>query len=185
MRLSSGTITPLALLAIASLALRVPAAGAQVRSTTPSVPVAARQIQGAQLLPTGAYELTLTPATGDSRPLSGAAPIQLAAQVTRTATETTITTSDGLVLRGASSAAHLKAAGPVHGATLTLELGGSGTQASGTWMLRGKGEHQVTGTVTVAPPPRYQAHTAKQGGCSGFFDCVSQVTGYAWKTIFG
>lgn len=169
---------------LAAVTLHASVAAAQVR-TAPPTPMAVRPVAAAQLLPTGAYDLTLTPATGDTRPLSGAAPIELSAQVASNGMETTITTSDGLVLRGASSPTHLKASGPVHGAELTLELGGSGTQASGTWILRGKAAHQVTGTVTVAPAPRYQAHTSKQGGCSGFFDCVSQITGYAWKTIFG
>jgi hypothetical protein len=167
---------------VAVLALTVPTVvSAQGRVTSP--PIAHPAI--ASLLPDGAYEMTLTPATGDSRAFASAKPFQIGAQIAHAGTETTITTSDGMTLRGASSPTHLKASGPVRGATLTLELGGSGAQASGTWTLRGKGEHQVTGTVTVAPSPRYQAHTAKQGGCSGFFDCVSQITGYAWKTIFG
>lgn len=178
MRLSHGAV---ALVALATL--HAPAAAAQARSVA-TAPVAARPI-AAPLLPAGAYELTLTPATGDARPLTGAAPITLSAQVTSSGTQTTITTSDGMTLQGASSPTHLRASGPVHGATLTLEVGGSGTQASGTWLLRGKGAHQVTGTVSIAPAPRYQTRTAKEGGCSGFFDCVSQVTGYAWKTIFG
>lgn len=156
---------------------------ALAQSTPPAL--ALHPVVQMQFLPDGAYELTMTPATGDSRVMTGARPFQIDAQIVHAGAETTITTSDGVTLRGASSPTHLKASGPVHGATLTLELGGSGTQASGTWMLRGRGEHQVTGTVTVAPPPRYQTHTSKQGGCSGFFDCVSQVTGYAWKTIFG
>lgn len=167
---------------IAVLALTIPAVvSAQGRVTSPPATHAAI----ASLLPDGAYELTLTPATGDSRAFAGAKPFRISAQIAHVGTQTTITTSDGVTLRGASSPTHLKASGPVHGATLTLELGGSEAQASGTWVLRGKGEHQVTGTVTVAPSPRYQAHTAKQGGCSGFFDCVSQITGYTWKTIFG
>lgn len=167
---------------IAVLALTLPTVvSAQGRATSP--PLARPAI--ASLLPDGAYELTLTPATGDSRAFAGAKPFEVSAQIVHAGTETTITTSDGLVLRGASSAAHLKASGPVHGATLTLEVGGSATQASGTWLLRGSGAHQVTGTVSIAAAPRYQAHTAKQGGCSGFFDCVSQITGYTWKTIFG
>jgi len=178
-------LTPATLgLIAAALALHTSVAAAQARNA-PTAPLTVRPVATAQLLPAGAYDLTLTPATGDTRPLSGAAPIQLSAQVASNGMETTITTSDGLVLRGASSPTHLKASGPVHGAELTLELGGSATQASGTWILRGKTAHQVTGTVTVAPAPRYQTHTAKRGGCSGFYDCVSQVTGYVWSTIFG
>lgn len=139
----------------------------------------------AQLLPSGTYELILTPATADSHPFTNAAPIPLTAQVVHAGAGTTITTSDSITLRGASSATHLKASGAVHGATLTLELGGSGTQASGTWSLRGRGTHQAAGTVTVALAPRYQARTSKRGGCSGFFDCVKQVTGYDWGSFFG
>lgn len=180
MRMNSAAAT---LLALAALTLRAPDAAAQVRAAT--TPVVTRSAEGAVLLPTGAYELTLTPATADSRALTGAAPIPLTAQVVHAGAETTITTSDSITLHGASSATHLKASGAVHGATLTLELGGSGSQASGTWVLRGRGTHQATGTVTVAPPPRYQTHTAKRGGCSGFWDCVKQVTGYDWGSFFG
>lgn len=167
---------------IAALALIVPSVVSAQGRVAPAPPAHATI---ASLLPDGAYELTLTPATGDSRALANAKPFQLSAQIAHTATETVITTGDGLTLRGASSPTHLKASGAVHGAELTIELGGSGTQASGTWILHGKSAHQVTGTVTVTPAPRFQAHTSKQGGCSGFFDCVSQITGYTWKTIFG
>jgi hypothetical protein len=169
---------------VAAAAVLMPAIASAQRGATPA-PAVAQSARAAVLLPDGAYLLTMTPATGDSRAFTTAAPIQIAAQAVHSGMETTITTNDGVVLRGASSATHLKASGPGHGARLTLELGGSGTEASGTWLLRGQGAHQVTGTVTVAPAPRYQTRTSKQGGCSGFFDCLTQVTGYAWKTIFG
>lgn len=137
-----------------------------------------------QLLPPGAYELTLTPATGDSRALTGAAPIRLDAYVIHTGAETTITTSDSITLRGASSATHLKASGPMHGAVLTLELGGSGAQASGTWLLRGRGTHQVTGTVTVASASGHPTRPVRRSDCVGFRDCVRHVAGYDWNSFF-
>src|SRR6185312_7752014 len=102
------------------LALTIPAV-VTAQGRVPSPPLAHPAI--ASLLPDGAYELTLTPATGDSRAFASARPFQISAQVAHAGTETTITTSDGVTLRGASSPTHLKASGPVHGATLTVELG--------------------------------------------------------------
>lgn len=138
----------------------------------------------ARLLPDGAYDLTLTPATLDQRSLTSARPIALSAQVAHNGSSVTITTSDGLVLNGTSSATHLKVSGPVQRSTLTLELGGSSANASGTFALVGRAGRQLGGTVTVAPAPKYSARTSKHG-CSGFWDCVETITGYDWRTIFG
>jgi hypothetical protein len=105
------------------------------------------------------------------------------AQVTRDGTGVTIATSDGMTLHGAASASHLKASGAVQASTLTLELGGSGASASGTFLLAGHGGHELTGTAVVGAAPRMIAHTSKSG-CHGFWDCVKTITGFDWS-VFG
>lgn len=182
MRISSRTVTVLASSLIALHAsLAASTAGAQ--RTAPAA--AQRPIAVALLLPDGAYALTLTPATLDQRSIASVQPIALSAQVVHTGTAVAITTTDGLTLDGTSSATHLKASGPMQHSMLTLELGGSGSSASGTFALVSRAGRQLGGTVTVAPAPRYQAHTSKRGGCSGLWDCVKTITGYDWSTIFG
>lgn len=183
MMTSRTRLTTVAAIALALAA--IPLAARSAHAQTHPAPAQLQRPVATPLLPDGAYELTMTPAASDAHAFTNAAPFQVEAQVVHAGLETVMTTSDSITLRGASSAMHLKASGPVHGAMLTLEVGGSGTQASGTWLLRGKTDHQLTGTVTIAPAPRYQTHTSKQGGCSGFFDCVSQITGYVMKTVFG
>lgn len=165
---------------LTALTLGATAAHAQ----RPATPIPQRQLAVAMLLPDGAYDLTLTPATFDQRSLASAPPIALSARIAHNGTSVTMTTSDGLTLSGTSSVTHLKASGPVQHSTLTLELGGRGTAASGTFALVGRAGRQMNGTVTVVPAPRYMTHTAKQG-CSGFWDCVKTITGYDWSTIFG
>ena len=156
---------------------------AQARPVSPVVaqrPVAPELV----LLPDGAYQLTLTPASRDQRTLPATPPIVLGASVTHAGSAVTVTTSDGMTLHGSASASHLKASGAVQASTLTVELGGSAATASGTFLLAGRGGHQLTGTAVVGPAPHVLAHTSKPGGCHGFWDCVKTITGFDWS-VFG
>lgn len=167
--------------AAASLAI-APVAHAQVRTVSP-VATQRPMVQQIVLLPDGAYQLTLTPAWLEQRAVQNAQPIVLDAQVTHSGGNVTVTTADGMSLKGSASASHLKASGAVQASTLTLELGGSGTTASGTFKLVGHNAHELAGTAVVSPAPRMVAHTSKSG-CHGFWDCVKTITGFDWS-VFG
>ena len=173
------TTLAIATVVTATLVLGARRANAQSRpAAAPSTPPTA------PLLPDGVYEFTLTPASVQQRVLASAPPITVDAQVTHDATEATIITVDGMTLRGGSSATHLKASGAVQRSTLTLELGGSGTSASGTFLLAAPGAQRLTGTATVVPASREQTRAASRGSCSGFWTCVKAIRGYDWS-VFG
>lgn len=158
-------------------------ARAQVRPGTPVV-VQSLVARRPPLLPDGAYQLTLTPASRDQHTLPGVRPIVVGARVTHTGDDVTVATSDGMTLHGSASVSHLKVSGAVATSTLTLELGGSGATASGVFRLAGHGGHELTGTAVVGPPARMVAHTSRSGGCHGFWDCVKEITGFDWS-VFG
>lgn len=164
--------------ALAAAMLLVPAAArAQLRA--PSVLSTPTE---SQLLPNGAYQFSFTPATVRGKRVARSSTVQMSGQVSHTGTQVTITMEDSTTFHGAASSTHLKAAGQLQGQPISIELGGSSGQASGTWSAGGQ---RLTGTVTVAPAPRYQTHTAKQGGCNSIKSCVEQWTGFSWSTIFG
>ena len=134
----------------------------------------------AGLLPDGAYVLTLTPAAMGAASLQSAQTIVVGAQVAHSGNGVTITTSDGTALTGTASVNHIKASGPVHASTMTVEVGGSGTTASGTFLVAGAANHKLSGTASLAPAPHANAHTEKSGGCSGIWDCIKTITGTSW-----
>lgn len=167
-----------ATLVIATVVLGVRRADAQSRPVVTPPKSAATP-----LLPDGVYEFTLTPASVQQRVLASAPPITVDAQVTHGATDATIITVDGMTLRGGSSPTHLKASGPVQRSTLTVELGGSGTNASGTFLLASPEGQRLTGTATVVPASRDQTHAASRGSCTGFWMCVKAIKGYDWSAF--
>ena len=156
------------------------AATVAAQTTQLSPPPTLQRAALAPLLPDGAYLLTLTPAAMGTTPIQSAQPIVVGAQVAHTGSGVTITMSDGTTLSGAASITHIKASGPVHASTMTVEVGGSGTSASGTFLVAGTANHKLSGTASLAPAPRAMARTEKSGGCDGIWDCIKTITGTSW-----
>lgn len=135
------------------------------------------------LLPDGTYDLTLTPASVQQRVLTSAPQITITAQVAHFGADVTIITSDGMLLHGVASPTHLKATGAVQRSALTLELGGSRTNASGTLLLAAPTGQHLTGTATVAPASQHTARSPTPR-CTGFWACVKSIAGFDWS-VFG
>lgn len=131
------------------------------------------------LLPDGGYVLTLTPAAlkEKSSTSHAPAPMELDVDVMHSGGSVTVTVSDGTVLTGTASASHLKTSGLVKASTLTVEVGGTGSTAGGTFVFAGHGANRIAGTAAFAPAPRRAAHkkSGGMGGCSGLVSCASMI----------
>jgi hypothetical protein len=136
------------------------------------------------LLPDGRYVLTLTPAAMGSVALKSTQPIVVGAQVAHSGSSVSVTTSDGTALNGTGSVNHIKVSGSMNTSIMTVELGGTGTNASGTFLVAGSANHNLTGTASMAPAPHANAHTENGGGCDGIWDCIKVITGISWH-FFG
>lgn len=160
-------------------AVTVAPVGAQV-ARSPAPIVQKRPMPSMVLLPNGSYVMTLTAAalkSKSSTTSSAPQPMELDADIVHNGSSVTVTMSDGTVLTGTGSASHLKASGPVKNSTLSIEVGGTGSSAGGTFLFAGHGTNRISGTAAMAPAPRLAAHkkSGGMGGCNSLMSCASMM----------